>query len=127
LQQGSALGGGIAAAGERFLQPGGQPGIGKILVVWVMFPALRKVVAAKQRPMRDRSSAVRGTMNPTGARAPLRSVGVSTVSCQAGSTWRSYQATYSSTMAQVAGWVVTSSIGPAPRTWMRRPSRRLAR
>src|SRR6516225_7621705 len=46
---------------------------------------------------------------------------------QAGSHSRSYQATYSSTMARVAGCVVTSSTRPSPRTQTRRPSSRAAR
>src|SRR5438270_3915435 len=49
------------------------------------------------------------------------------ISCQAGSRWRSYQATYSSTIAAVAGCVVTSSTRPSPITKTRRPSRRASR
>ena len=43
---------------------------------------------------------------------------------QAGSRWRSYQAAYSSTIAYVAGCVVTSSTWPSPITHTLRPSRR---
>ena len=51
-------------------------------------------------------------------------VSVTNVSRQAGSKWRSYQVTYSSTMAPVAGWVVTSATNPSFITQTRRPSRR---
>ena len=60
------------------------------------------------------------------SRARRRS-GSNSVSFQAGSAWRSYQATYCSTIARVAGWVVTSSTWPSPRMNTRRPSRRLLR
>src|SRR5690242_1478397 len=49
------------------------------------------------------------------------------MSCQAGSRWRSYQATYSSTIARVAGCVVTSSTRPSPMTQTRLPSRSASR
>ena len=53
--------------------------------------------------------------------------GFSTMSCHAGSKCRSYQATYSSTMARVAGCVVTSSTAPSPMTQTLRPSRSASR
>src|SRR5262245_626244 len=49
------------------------------------------------------------------------------MSCHSGSKWRPYQQTYSSTIARVAGCVVTSSTRPSPRIQTRRPSRRLSR
>src|SRR5216684_5828244 len=49
------------------------------------------------------------------------------MSRQAGSKWRSYQATYSSTIALVAGCVVTSSTSPSPSTQTLRPSRSASR
>src|SRR5215469_6792943 len=49
------------------------------------------------------------------------------MSCHAGSRCRSYQATYSSTIARVAGCVVTSSMSPSPITQTRRPSRSACR
>src|SRR5215468_12562742 len=47
--------------------------------------------------------------------------------CQAGAKCRSYHATYSSTIARVAGCAVTSSTRPSPMIQTRRPSRRLSR
>src|SRR5437870_7973829 len=49
------------------------------------------------------------------------------MSRHSGSKCRSYQATYSSTIARVAGCVVTSSTRPSPSTQSLRPSRRASR
>src|SRR4030095_215199 len=92
-----------------------------------MFPALRKLVAAYERPMARRSAALRGVANAQGARAPRASGGARTTSCHSGSRWRSYQATYSSTMGRVAGCRVTSSPTPSLMIQPRRPSRRPSR
>src|SRR4029453_17376260 len=92
-----------------------------------MFPALRKLVAAYERPMARRSAALRGVANAQGARAPRASGGARTTSCHSGSRWRAYQATYSSPMGRVAGCRVTSSTRPSPMIQTRRPSRRPSR
>src|ERR1700730_15967672 len=49
------------------------------------------------------------------------------MSRHSGSKCRSYQATYSSTIARGAGCVVTSSTRPSPSTHSLRPSRRASR
>src|SRR5207248_11221567 len=77
--------------------------------------------------MPRRSSERVGATNAHGDRRPSASGGVRTTSCQAGSKWRSYHSTYSSTIARVAGWTVTSSTAPSPTIHTRRPSRRLSR
>src|SRR6202007_1332353 len=62
-----------------------------------------------------------------GLRGPATSGGEKRRSAHSGSRCRSYQATYSSTIARVAGCVVTSSTKPSPRTQTRRPSHNAAR
>src|SRR6266404_3028505 len=92
-----------------------------------MLPALKNVVFEKDRPMPIRSSNFFGSTYAQGTRSPPTFGGASSTSCQAGSRWRSYQAAYSSTIARVAGWVVTSSAQPSPMTQTLRPSRRASR
>ncbi len=93
-----------------------------------MLPALRKVVFAKDRPMPTRSSRESAAATKAqGSAHRSASAGASSTSCQAGSKCRSYQATYSSTMALVAGCVVTSSTSPSPITQTLRPSRKASR
>src|SRR5262245_8675255 len=77
--------------------------------------------------MARRSAAPRGVANAQGGRTPRASGGARTMSCHSGSPWRSYQATYSSTMGRVAGCRVTSSTSPSPTIHTRRPSRRASR
>src|SRR5215469_4360476 len=92
-----------------------------------MLPALRNVVAEKERPIPTRSSALFGRTYPHGNRSAPVSGGVKTTSCQSLSKWRSYQATYSSTTPRVAGCSATSSIQPSPTTQTFRPSRKACR
>src|SRR5215831_511647 len=92
-----------------------------------MLPALKKVVLAKDRPIPSRSSGLFGNTYAHGTRLPAASGGASSRSCHLGSRWRSYQRAYSSTIACVAGWVVTSSTHPSPMTQTRRPSRNASR
>src|SRR5215472_16185210 len=92
-----------------------------------MLSALKNVVLEKLRPMPGRSSALVGTAYAQGLRSPRVSGGEKRTSSHSGSKCRSYQATYSSTIARVAGCVVTSSIRPSPMTQTRRPSRNAAR
>ncbi len=66
---------------------------------------------AHRAQIRRRSRQREGPRRPASRRA---SGGASRISCHAGSWWRSYQATYSSTIGRVAGWIVTSSISPSP-------------
>src|SRR5262249_61217807 len=88
-----------------------------------MLPALRNVVPEKERPIALSSAELLGATNAQGVRCPLASGGVRSTSRHAGSSWRSYQATYSSTVARVAGGGVAASIRPSPRSPTRRPAR----
>ena len=78
-----------------------------------MLPALRKIVDWIVSADRDHVLTGLRRTNAHGMRFPLELGGVSNVSAQTGSKWRSYQATYCSTMALgrgMSGHVVDASL-----------------